>query len=64
MTAIVMREPELREWRGRLLAEAGIPEALLRERGAAGQEEPGHYDTWMTVRSIDYLLGEHGPHTD
>lgn len=61
MTAIVKTPAELRQWRADLLAEASIPEDVLRERGTDGQREPEHYDIYETVRSIDYLLGEDNP---
>ncbi|MEU0624909.1 hypothetical protein ABZ329_29130 [Streptomyces rubiginosohelvolus] len=49
---------ELREQRARLIASTGLTETVLRERAEAFQLYPEHHDIWVTVESIDYLLGD------
>lgn len=63
MTAIVRTEAELRRWRETLLAElpAGMDEETLFELGREWDLEPGPRQTYNTLASIYYLLGEAEP---
>lgn len=52
---------ELQEQRDRLIASTGLTETVLRERADAHQLYPEHHNIWVTIESIDYLLGDN-PH--